>query len=668
MRRLIAVKIGLIFCLLVLCCLNLPVFSSAEIFQEAPNPVVTWTKTYGSPGLDQGSAVRQTSDGGYIVVGGTTGYGIEPEGWHSEGWVLKLDAKGGIQWQKTYGFGNNTEDFIYSVLETSDNGYLLGGSRWYANLGYSDAWVVRIDSQGNVIWDKVFSAAVPYYGGFIRSMHQTANGDFAALGGAFKVYGYGYTDAWIIKFDENGSVKWSKAYPSNVASSLSSFSPTEDGGYIAAGGVFTELWRATSDAWIMKLDADGNIIWQKLYDIGMFDGFRSVREIGDGYIAGGVGGDQQKPWLAKLDTEGNVQWQGTYASGGIYSIQPAPGGGYIVADFPHIMKFSADNRVEWEKTYEGRWSGKNTDSSIAQTSDGGYVVAGGGGEFQTADIQIFKLDSGGNIYGCAGQSISDSEINSTFSSGNVTVREGGGGMAATNTQANDVNAVVSNSSAAAAPRCVESAPDIAVSPASVDFGPVTVSGSFVRTVTIANRVDANLIIASVTITGADASEFSQSNNCLTLGGYSACPVEVMFTPSSIGQKNAVLTISSNDPDSPTMTVILSGTGIDVQLPDVSIIASPSILWPPNHKMVDVLIGGTASDSGSGIASVEIMVADEYGVYNMTAPGFGSTIQLEAWREGTDMDGRYYTITAAVTDKAGNRSTSTTEVLVPHDMR
>jgi hypothetical protein len=98
----------------------------------------------------------------------------------------------------------------------------------------------------------------------------------------------------------------------------------------------------------------------------------------------------------------------------------------------------------------------------------------------------------------------------------------------------------------------------------------------------------------------------------------------------------------------------------------SLSATPSILWPPNHKLVNVLIGGSITDGGSGIASAIITVTDEYGIYNMTVPGFGSAIQLESWRAGTDMDGRLYTITAVITDKAGNQSTATTTVLVPHD--
>jgi sugar lactone lactonase YvrE len=108
--------------------------------------------------------------------------------------------------------------------------------------------------------------------------------------------------------------------------------------------------------------------------------------------------------------------------------------------------------------------------------------------------------------------------------------------------------------------------------------------------------------------------------------------------------------------------------IDKTPPVLSLAPSLSIIWPPNHKLVDVVINGSASDAMSGVASVDISVVDEYGVYSMKVPEFGSIIQLEAWRDGNDMDGRRYTITVVVTDMAGNKSTATSEVLVPHDMR
>ncbi|MDO8446986.1 MAG: hypothetical protein Q7T53_12970 [Deltaproteobacteria bacterium] len=101
-------------------------------------------------------------------------------------------------------------------------------------------------------------------------------------------------------------------------------------------------------------------------------------------------------------------------------------------------------------------------------------------------------------------------------------------------------------------------------------------------------------------------------------------------------------------------------------PIVNLYVSSNILWPPDRKMVDVWIGGDATDALSGLASVVITVTDEYGTVEPIVNGFNTTIPLEAWRKGTDKDGRIYTISVIATDIAGNKSTATVEVLVPHD--
>lgn len=106
--------------------------------------------------------------------------------------------------------------------------------------------------------------------------------------------------------------------------------------------------------------------------------------------------------------------------------------------------------------------------------------------------------------------------------------------------------------------------------------------------------------------------------------------------------------------------------IDFIPPEVNITAKPSILWPPNHKMVNVTVNGSASDQLSGIASISFKVTDEYGKVEPTISKFGDVIQLEAWREGNDPDGRIYTISVTATDKAGNQATASTTVICPHD--
>ena len=106
--------------------------------------------------------------------------------------------------------------------------------------------------------------------------------------------------------------------------------------------------------------------------------------------------------------------------------------------------------------------------------------------------------------------------------------------------------------------------------------------------------------------------------------------------------------------------------IDKSSPTVSITANPNVLWPPNQKMIDVKISGSAIDGISGIASLTFKVKDEYGKVEPAISSFGSSIQLEAWRNGDDRDGRLYIITVTIKDNAGNESTASTTVLVPHD--
>lgn len=108
--------------------------------------------------------------------------------------------------------------------------------------------------------------------------------------------------------------------------------------------------------------------------------------------------------------------------------------------------------------------------------------------------------------------------------------------------------------------------------------------------------------------------------------------------------------------------------IDKTPPTLNVSAYPNMLWPPNHKMVDIAIGGGASDNLSGVASVVFNVTDEYGLVQPAISGFDTGVALEAWRDGTDKDGRQYTIKAVATDAAGNKSIASTVILVPHDQR
>ncbi len=158
---------------------------------------------------------------------------------------------------------------------------------------------------------------------------------------------------------------------------------------------------------------------------------------------------------------------------------------------------------------------------------------------------------------------------------------------------------------------------------------------------------------TVTFTCADA-----------VSGVASCSDPVVVSAEGAGQVIAGTAVDKAGNRAETSVTV----NIDKTAPVVDLSAAPGLLWPPNHKMIDVLVSGGSSDSLSGIASAVFTVRDEYGTVQPAVKGFNTVVPLEAWREGNDKDGRHYTITAVITDKAGNTSTSSTEVVCPHDMR
>lgn len=150
----------------------------------------------------------------------------------------------------------------------------------------------------------------------------------------------------------------------------------------------------------------------------------------------------------------------------------------------------------------------------------------------------------------------------------------------------------------------------------------------------------------------------------TGSGIVTCPAPVTVTSEGGGQAVSGTAVDKAGNKASTSVTV----NIDKSQPKATISVNPGDLWPPNHKMVNVAIDGGASDLISGIASVVFTVKDEYGYIEPIVTGFNTTIPLEAWREGGDTDGRHYSITAEITDKAGNKTTVTTEAVVPHDKR
>ena len=372
-------------------------------FSHNPMSAISFAKTYGGTSYDYAFSVQQTSDGGYIVAGYTASFGAG--GWDI--FLIKTYANGNVQWAKTY--GGIDFDFAYSVQQTSDGGYIVAGYTYSFGAGWYDIFLIKTDANGNVQWAKTYGGTSRDYA---YSVQQTSDGGYIVAGGT-RSFGAGYYDIFLIKTDANGNVQWAKTYGGTDYDWAYSVQQTSDGGYIVAGE--TRSFGA-GDIFLIKTDANGNVIWTKTYG---GTSASSVHQTSDGgyIVAGGTssfGAGGSDIFLIKTDANGNVQWAKTYGGTSddyAHSVQQTSDGGYIVAGRTFsfgvingdifLIKTDANGNVIWAKTYGGTYW--DDASSVQQTSDGGYIVAGYIDSFGAGGDNFFliKTDANGNIGSCS---------------------------------------------------------------------------------------------------------------------------------------------------------------------------------------------------------------------------------------------------------------------------
>jgi len=365
-------------------------------------------KTFGGNEYDAAYSIQQTGDGGYIAAGYTTSFGAGDD----DIYVLKLDSTGSFKWQKT--FGGSSDDLAYSIQQTEDGGYIVAGWTYSSGAGGYDAYVLKLDSDGIFQWQKTFGGTGEDKA---HSIQQTTDDGYIVAGWTYSS-GAGNGDVYVLKLDSDGNLEWEKPFGGSNEDGAYSIQQTTDRGYIVAG--WTESFGAGNrDAYVIKLNSDGNLEWQKTFGGSNEDAAYSIQQTSDdGYIVAGwtksSGAGGYDAYVLKLDSTGNLEWQKTFGRGNddddyAFSIQQTTDGGYVVAGETdsfgagvydtYVLKLDSAGNLEWQKTFGG--SGHDYAYSIQQTTDGGYVVAGWTYSFASSDdndVYILKLDSNGDLH------------------------------------------------------------------------------------------------------------------------------------------------------------------------------------------------------------------------------------------------------------------------------
>ena len=349
--------------------------TSASGFQ----PREEWSRTFGGPYDDGAWSLQATDDGGYIIVGYTSSRG---EG--SDLWLIKTDSSGLEQWNRT--FGGSQEDVGYFVKQTRDLGYIVTGSTKSYGIGEERLWLLKTDSNGSKEWDRTFGGFVSSSGDGGWAVDQTTDAGYIVTGYT-KSYGAGGKDLWLIKTDSVGYKQWDKTFGGPKDDVGMSVVQTRDGGYIVAGRT-ASFGSGGDDIWLLKVDPQGREQWNRTFGGQKDDVGLQVIELKDGYALTGrtesADSGGEKAFLLKTDLYGKKLWEKFYGqnSSGI-SLQQTDDGGFIIAGNMNspvtgkdavLIKTDPSGNEQWIMPLGG--PGENIGTSVAESIDGGYVMAG----------------------------------------------------------------------------------------------------------------------------------------------------------------------------------------------------------------------------------------------------------------------------------------------------
>ncbi|MCD4665668.1 MAG: gliding motility-associated C-terminal domain-containing protein [Bacteroidales bacterium] len=317
-----------------------------------------WSKVYGGNSDELPRAIIQTEDMGYAIIGNTNSFGFG----NKDIYFLRIDSNGEMIWSKT--FGGNNEDRGFSVKQTNDNGYILGGSTQSFGAGLRDAYIIKTNNDGEILWTRVL-------GGLnldnCFNINQTQDNGFI-LTGTEESYGPGQHSLLLTKLSFDGEIEWSKAIGGNIEEHSRIVLETLDYGFIILG--HTKTWGAGYwDPILVKTDEQGNIQWAKTYGGYGEEFIGNVISTNDGgyAICGSTttyGNGPRDLFIIRIDGVGNLIWASTYGGDGSEEI---PFGG---------------------------------DNAIQQMNDGGFLLTGQSNSFTDDNaIYLIRTDSFG-ISGC----------------------------------------------------------------------------------------------------------------------------------------------------------------------------------------------------------------------------------------------------------------------------
>jgi len=283
-----------------------------------------WTKTVGGTGDDEAHSIIQTTDGGYAIAGRTNSYGAGG----ADFYIVKLNSSGTLQW--TRAVGGTDGDIAYSIIQTTDGGFAAAGvTQSFGAWGW-DCYIVKLDGSGTHQWSRIVGETD---GDDARSIIQTSDGGFAVAGYATSI-GAGSRDFYILKLDGSGTPQWGRTVGGTDYDEALSIIQTTDGGFAAAGST-NSFGAGGTNFYIVKFDNNGTLQWTRTVGGSGSDNARSIIQTTDGgFAAAGVtesfGSGGEDIYIVKFEGSGNICGNSTSPS------SPSGSGGTTTSATPTV--------------------------------------------------------------------------------------------------------------------------------------------------------------------------------------------------------------------------------------------------------------------------------------------------------------------------------------------
>lgn len=371
-------------------------------------------RTYGNDYGNQANSVTTASDGGYVIGGW---YDISAL-FTSEFYLIRTDDQGDTLWARTYGektdsnARNGSGNQGFHAFQTADQGYFFVGEVHGFGAGSSDVYAIRLDASGDTLWSRTFGSPESDYG---QNALQTSDGGFL-IAGYTESPDIDIRDAYLIRLNSAGNLRWARTFGGQQIDAVSGLVQSTDGGFVMVGYTFS-FGATSSQVYIIKTDSSGEVIWD--YSVGGSSndyGYSIDNTLEGGYIISGatesIGAGEEDLLLLKLDSLGNLVWSRAYG-GQEYdagnSVVQCLDGGFAVAGFTqsfgagnrdvYLVRTNANGDTLWTRAYGGVED--DMGSSIRQTIDGGFIIAGHTLSFgvSNSDVYLIRVDSFGNS-GC----------------------------------------------------------------------------------------------------------------------------------------------------------------------------------------------------------------------------------------------------------------------------